>query len=124
MCWIKKLKIILDFLTQILYLIPVGGMRRHLNMIDQNAKDETLARLKKVEGQVRGIQKMLEDRRYCVDVVMQLAAAESALHSVAEIILKNHLETCVLSAFRSNDEEDRQAKVDELMRVYGKLRSR
>lgn len=93
-------------------------------MIEQNTKEETLARLKKAEGQVRGIQKMIEERRYCIDVVMQLAAAESALHSVAEIILKNHLETCVLSAFRSNDEEDRQEKVDELMRVYGKLRSR
>ena len=93
-------------------------------MIEQTTTEEILARLKKVEGQVRGIQKMLEDRRYCIDVVMQLAAAESALHSVAEIILKNHLETCVLSAFRSNDEGDRQEKVDELMRVYGKLRSR
>ena len=93
-------------------------------MIDQMTKAKTLARLKKVEGQVRGIQKMIEDRRYCVDVVMQLAAAESALHGVAEIILRNHLETCVLSAFRSDDEKGRQAKVDELMRVYGKLRPR
>lgn len=93
-------------------------------MIEQDTKKETLTRLKKVEGQVRGIQKMIEERRYCIDVVMQLAAAESALHSVAEIILKNHLETCVLSAFRSNDEEDRQEKVDELMRVYSNLRTR
>ena len=92
--------------------------------IDQDTKMETLARLRKVEGQVRGIQKMIEDRRYCIDVVMQLAAAEAALHGVSEIILKNHLETCVLSAFRSNDEKDRQAKIDELMRVYGNLRSR
>ena len=93
-------------------------------MIEQNTKEETLTRLKKVEGQVRGIQKMLEDRRYCIDVVMQLAAAESALHRISEIILKNHLETCVLSSFRSNDEEDRQAKVDELMRVYSQLSPR
>ena len=93
-------------------------------MIDQTIKGKTIARLKKVEGQVRGIQKMVEERRYCIDVVMQLAAAEAALHKVAEIILKNHLETCVLSAFRSDDEKDRQAKVDELMRVYGNLRSR
>ena len=93
-------------------------------MIEQNITEEILARLKKVEGQVRGIQKMIEDRRYCIDVVMQLAAAESALHSVAEIILKSHLETCVLSAFRSNDEEDLQAKIDELMRVYSQLSPR
>lgn len=93
-------------------------------MIEQNTKKKTLARLKKVEGQVRGIQKMIEERRYCIDVVMQLTAAEAALHSVSEIILKNHLETCVLSAFRSDDSKDRQAKIDELMRVYGNLRSR
>lgn len=93
-------------------------------MIEQKTKKETLARLKKVEGQVRGIQKMIEERRYCIDVVMQLTAAEAALHRISEVILKNHLETCVLSAFRSNDEQDRQAKVDELMRVYSNLRSR
>ena len=90
-------------------------------MISQGTETETLARLKKVEGQVRGIQKMIQNRRYCIDVVMQLAAAESALHRVSEIVLKNHLETCVLSAFRSNDEEDRRTKVDELMRVYSQL---
>lgn len=100
------------------------SVRRFVVVIEQNTKKETLVRLKKVEGQIRGIQKMIDDRRYCIDVVMQLAAAESALHRVSEIVLKNHLETCVLSAFRSNDEEDRQAKVDELMRVYGNLRSR
>lgn len=93
-------------------------------MINQTIKTKTIARLKKVEGQVRGIQKMIADRRYCIDVVMQLAAAEAALHKVSEIILRNHLETCVLSAFRSDDEKDRQAKVDELMRVYSNLRSR
>lgn len=93
-------------------------------MISQGTKTETLARLKKVEGQVRGIQKMIEDRRYCIDVVMQLAAAESALHRISEIILKNHLETCVLTAFRSDNEGDRQEKVDELMRVYSKLSPR
>jgi len=93
-------------------------------MIDQETKGKTLARLKKVEGQIRGIQKMIEDRRYCIDVVMQLAAAESALHGVSEIILKNHLQTCVLAAFRSDNKADCQEKVDELMRVYGKLRTR
>jgi DNA-binding FrmR family transcriptional regulator len=115
---------ILDFLTRILYLIPVGGIWRLIIVIDQNAKTEALARLKKVEGQVRGIQRMIEERRYCIDVVMQLTAAEAALHKVAESILKNHLETCVLSAFRSDDEKDRQAKVDELMRVYSQLSPR
>jgi DNA-binding FrmR family transcriptional regulator len=93
-------------------------------MIDEKIEQTTLARLRKVEGQIRGIHRMIEERRYCVDVVMQLTAAESALHGVAEIILRNHLQTCVLAAFRSDDESHCQEKVDELMRVYGKLRSR
>ena len=114
----------LNFITLGLYLIPVGGNRRFVIVIEQNTKEETLSRLKKVEGQIRGIQKMIEERRYCIDIVMQLTAAEAALHSVAQIILKNHLKTCVLSAFRSDDEKDRQAKIDELMRVYSNLRSR
>jgi DNA-binding FrmR family transcriptional regulator len=90
-------------------------------MMDQKGTATTIARLKKVEGQIRGIQKMLEDGRYCIDVVTQIRAAEVALHRAAEVILRNHLETCVTSAFRSGDEEDRRQKVDELMRVYSKL---
>ena len=93
-------------------------------MIDQKTEQDVIARLKKIEGQIRGVQKMIEDGRYCVDVVMQITAAESALHGAAEIVLKNHLQTCVLAAFRSEDEGDCREKVDELMKVYGKLRSR
>ncbi|OQX53809.1 MAG: hypothetical protein B5M53_06495 [Candidatus Cloacimonas sp. 4484_209] len=83
----------------------------------------SITRLRKIEGQIKGIQNMIKERRYCIDVVMQIEAAESALHKVSEIILKNHLETCVLEAFRSRDKAIRQQKVDELMKVYKKLRS-
>ena len=93
-------------------------------MIDSKMETNIAARLKKIEGQIRGIQRMIDDGRYCVDVVMQITAAESALHGVAEIVLKNHLETCVLAAFRSESGRECQEKVDELMKVYGKLRSR
>ncbi len=93
-------------------------------MINKDIEDTTIARLKKIEGQIKGIQKMIIDRRYCIDVVMQITAAESALHGVAEIVLKNHLETCVLSAFRSPNKAERAQKVKELIDVYGKLRSR
>ncbi|GAJ10689.1 unnamed protein product [marine sediment metagenome] len=67
---------------------------------------------------------MIEKRRYCIDVVMQIEAAESALHGVAEIILKNHLETCVLKAFRSKDLDERMQKVNELIDLYRKVHSR
>jgi DNA-binding FrmR family transcriptional regulator len=66
--------------------------------------------------------KMVEERRYCVDVLMQIAAAESALHKVSEIILRNHIETCVYSAFRSSDEDEMGRKIDELMRIYSRVR--
>ena len=92
--------------------------------IHDNNRESILLRLRKIEGQIRGIQRMIEEGRYCIDVVMQLTAAESALHGVSEIILKNHLQTCVLAAFRSDNETDCQEKVDELMRVYGKLMTR
>lgn len=93
-------------------------------MIDDATEQQTLTRLKKVKGQLAGIEKMILDRRYCVDIVMQLGAAEAALYKLAEIVLRNHIETCVLNAFRSRDKHDVKAKIDELMRVYGNLRPR
>lgn len=93
-------------------------------VINDKIEKQTITRLKKIEGQVKGIQKMIEEHRYCIDVVMQIGAAESALHKVSEIILKNHLETCVLKAFRSKDIEERKQKINELIEVYRKLRSR
>jgi DNA-binding FrmR family transcriptional regulator len=91
-------------------------------MINKEVETETIARLKKIEGQVKGIQKMIEERRYCIDIVMQLGAAESALRTVAEIILKNHLETCVKDAFLSKNDQERERKISELMEVYKNLR--
>ncbi|MEA3432229.1 MAG: metal-sensitive transcriptional regulator [candidate division WOR-3 bacterium] len=91
-------------------------------MINKKVEEECVTRLNKVEGQVKGIEKMIEERRYCVDVVIQIAAAEAALHKVSEIILRNHLETCVTEAFKSPDEEERKRKVDELMEIYTKIR--
>jgi DNA-binding FrmR family transcriptional regulator len=93
-------------------------------MIDDGTEQQALKRLNKIEGQLKGIRRMISDRRYCVDVVMQIGAAEAALHRLAEIVLRNHIETCVLSSFRSRDKSQVQAKVDELMRVYGSLRPR
>lgn len=91
-------------------------------MIEEKVEKETLERLAKIEGQIKGVEGMIRKRRYCIDVITQIAAAEAALHRVSELILKNHLETCVTAAFRSSDEKERRTKVDELMEVYGRLR--
>jgi DNA-binding FrmR family transcriptional regulator len=93
-------------------------------LIDDVTEAKAIKRLRRIQGQVEGIERMITSRRYCVDVVTQISAAEAALHKLAEIVLRNHIETCVLSAFRSNDGLEIQSKVGELMRVYGTLRPR
>lgn len=93
-------------------------------MIDENLEKDALTRLKRIEGQVAGIQRMVGERRYCMDIVNQISAVEAALHKVSALVLRNHMETCVLSAFRSTNKADVKQKVDELMRVYNNLRMR
>lgn len=93
-------------------------------MTDEPTKEQVLRRLARIEGQVRGIARMVSARRYCVDVVTQVAAVESALHRVSELILRKHLETCVAAAFRNGDPAERTEKVEELMGIYSKFRAR
>jgi DNA-binding FrmR family transcriptional regulator len=93
-------------------------------LIDEILEKDALKRLKRIEGQVAGIQKMISERRYCMDIVNQISAVEAALHKVSALVLRNHMETCVLSAFRSTNKDDVKLKIDELMRVYNNLRMR
>lgn len=79
----------------------------------------TLKRLARIEGQVRGIAKMIEDDRYCIDIVRQIQAVKSALTSLEGIVLKDHLETCVETALKSDDVSQRREKVEELIAVLG-----
>jgi CsoR family transcriptional regulator, copper-sensing transcriptional repressor len=83
-------------------------------------KEQLLARLKRIEGQIRGIQGMLEDDRYCIDVLTQISAAQAALDKVALGLLDDHAHHCVLGAAAG----DRDAKTDELMAAVGRLMRR
>lgn len=83
------------------------------------SKPELLMRLRRIEGQVRGIQKMIEDDRYCVDILVQLAAVKSATQQVGLAILEAHTHTCVVDAI-ANDNH-RVEKIDELMDVIRKF---
>ncbi len=74
-----------------------------------------IIRLKKIEGQIRGLQKMLEEDRYCIDIITQTSAVRNALRSFEDVILKDHLETCVVHQMK-NDKE-KQA-VEEILKVY------
>ena len=76
--------------------------------------DDLLARLRKVEGQMRGIQKMLQDDRYCMDVLAQLASAKAALTKVELALLESHTRGCVADAIRGEDGDE---KIEELMKV-------
>lgn len=80
-------------------------------------------RLSRIEGQVRGIARMLEDDRYCIDVVTQISAVRAALKRVEEEILKDHVSHCVEHAIQSGDKDEQRRKVSELVGVLGRMRA-
>ena len=84
--------------------------------------DKTINRLKRAEGQIRGIIKMLEDERYCIDILNQMQAVKAAIARAESEILKDHAATCVESAIKSGNEEDQREKVSELIDLFDKLK--
>ncbi|CAN5385815.1 metal-sensitive transcriptional regulator [soil metagenome] len=83
-------------------------------------KPKVLNRLNRIEGQVRGIARMVEDDRYCVDVLTQLQAVRAALLRVESEVLKDHLDHCVMGAMTGDDPVDRKAKATELIALLGR----
>ncbi|WP_291847073.1 metal-sensitive transcriptional regulator [Bradyrhizobium sp.] len=77
-------------------------------------------RLNRIEGQVRGLARMVEEDRYCIDIVTQIAAVRAALRRVEEEVLRDHVSHCVEGAIRSGDKADQRAKIAELMAVIGR----
>lgn len=92
--------------------------KQHTHGYGANKKD-LLARLKRIEGQVRGIQKMIEDDRYCVDIMVQLTAIKNATHQVGLSLLDSHTHHCVKDAISNGSDGDE--KIDELMDVIKKF---
>ncbi len=88
-----------------------------MTYMDDATKKSSLTRLKRIEGQVRGIARMVEDDRYCIDVLTQLRAVTAALGKVEQEILREHLNHCVAHAFHSGTEDDRLRMVDEVIEV-------
>ena len=76
-------------------------------------------RLARIEGQVRGVARMVQQDRYCIEVVQQIQAVKSALRSLEAVILDDHVRTCVESALQGNNLSERRAKVEELVSVLG-----
>ena len=80
-------------------------------------KEQLVKRLRRIEGQVRGIERMVDEDRYCIDVLTQISAVQAALDKVALGLIDGHTRHCVMGA----DEGDREAKTDELMTAVGRL---
>jgi DNA-binding FrmR family transcriptional regulator len=86
----------------------------------QDAKESALKRLQRIEGQVRGLARMVEEDRYCIDVVTQISAARAALRKVEEEVLHDHVAHCVENAIASGNKAEQRRKVAELMEVLGR----
>jgi DNA-binding FrmR family transcriptional regulator len=84
--------------------------------------EEELVRLRRIEGQIRGVQKMVEEKRYCVDILTQLTSIVGAIKSVEENILERHLKGCVHQSFTKGSKDDKARKIDEVVEVLKKFR--
>jgi CsoR family transcriptional regulator, copper-sensing transcriptional repressor len=80
-----------------------------------SSRDEAGRRLRRIEGQVRGLQRMVEDERYCPDILAQIASVQAALRGVGRVLMRNHLQHCVTDALRSGDPVAAERTYDEMM---------
>lgn len=86
--------------------------------MDPQVKADIVRRLQCAEGHVRGVQRMVEEDKYCIDVIKQVDAVQAALRKVNELILERHLHMCVTTAIRGDDAERREAVITEIMGVF------
>ena len=83
--------------------------------VEESIKQANLKRLRRIEGQVRGLQKMIEEDRYCTDILVQVASVHEALRSVGRGLMQNHLRHCATNAIRSGDAKQADAMYNELV---------
>jgi DNA-binding FrmR family transcriptional regulator len=86
--------------------------------MDPATKKQVVNRLRSIEGHVRGIERMVEEESYCIDVIKQAIAVQRALERVNGLILENHLQTCVTTAIRSEETQERERVIGELLEVF------
>ena len=90
-------------------------------MLNDEAKAKARGRLRRIEGQVQGLQRMIENEAYCVDILLQISAVQGALEQVRKLLLGRHIESCVADALRSGNKSDRQQKIEELLDVSARF---
>jgi DNA-binding FrmR family transcriptional regulator len=86
--------------------------------MEEGKRKKVLARLKSIEGHVRGVQRMVEEKAYCIDILKQTMAVQAAIDKVNSLILENHLHSCVTTAIRGEDPEERERVIAELLDVF------
>lgn len=96
------------------------GPGAHAAGVDRSIKEANLKHLRRIEGQVRGIAAMIEEDRYCADIITQVAAVRESLHSVARNLMRNHIKHCAAAALRDEGRE-REDMVEELLDLVGKI---
>lgn len=84
-------------------------------------REQVQKRIRRISGQVAGVERMIQEDRYCVDVLLQVAAVRAALDGVGKLILRSHVETCVSAALVSGRPKDRKDKIDEIIEVFSKF---
>ena len=89
--------------------------------MDHSTKTSVQTRLKRIEGQVSGLHRMVEDDRYCIDILTQISAVRAALHKVEAEILRSHVAHCVSDAFATGDADGQKRKVEELVDTIGRM---
>jgi DNA-binding FrmR family transcriptional regulator len=100
-----------------------GSGARKAAGVDPQLKDANRKRLRRIEGQIRGLQKMVEEDRYCADIITQVASVQEALRGVARNLMKNHLRHCAAKALQSGKKQVTEAMYDELLElIYAHLR--
>jgi len=86
--------------------------------MEENVKKQIVNRLRSISGHVQGIERMVENDVYCIDVIKQVLAVQSALTKVSNLVLENHLQTCVTTAIRGQDPEQQGRVIDEIVDVF------
>lgn len=94
----------------------------YIDVMHQNGKTSNQKRLARIEGQVRGISKMLAEERYCIDIITQIDAVKAALNRVEDEILRDHVSHCVEHAIASGNKADQRQKIAELIEVFGRAK--
>ncbi len=84
--------------------------------------EDNLVALRRIEGQVRGVQRMIEERKYCIDILNQIYAVKGALGRVEEKILEKHFRNCVTEAIKGSSEKEKQQKMDEIFKLINQTR--